>query len=243
MIELDSTTDRIIRHVLVHLVKKVPWGPSRDTLEKESARFRSEAGKATMEINDIVLNELFTHNARGGVVNDSIRDARKHEEVLRRTGAELRWKSELYALAAAGRFPRPEDQTVENFVETIIDDIRDFQRNGYSSESIALKDISEAVAAYLETESINLADVALPPTIEELIDSGADRPDYIDQERWDREVDAYYRRMTLDNTPDEFINGGYDWDEYDRDSDFVWAEDITDGEESKDEASPEIAMR
>jgi hypothetical protein len=34
--------------------------------------------------------------------------------------------------------------------------------------------------------------------------------------------------MTLDNTPDEFINGGYDQDEYERDEDFDWGENIID---------------
>lgn len=220
MIKLDSVTDRIVRHTLVHLMRKVPWGPSRDALEKESARFRSEAGEATREINSIVLNDIFTHNARGGVEDDGIRNARKREEVLRRTSEELHWKSELYALAAGGRFPRADDQIVDNFAESIIDDIRDFQSNGYSGRTIALRDISEAVSSRLQDEGIDLAEVVLPPTIWELIDSGADRPDHIDQDRWDKAVASYYHRMTLDNTPSEYVNGGYDADEYYTDDDF-----------------------
>jgi hypothetical protein len=194
-------------------------------------------------VNDIVLKEIFTHNARGGADDDALRDARKREEVLRRISDELHWKSELYALAAAGRFPRAEDRIVENFAENIVEDIREFQRSGYPGNSIALKDISEAVAAHLQAEGIELPNLVLPPSIEELIDSGAERPDHIGQERWDKAVDNYYHRMTLENTPDEFINGGGDYDDeyyppYAPDE--GWG---ADDEDSGEETSLEIEMR
>lgn len=226
--ELQKPTDRIVKATLVSLVRKVAWGPSRDMLVKESARFRAAAGEATKQVNGIVLNELFTHNARGGGEDDALRDARKREGILRTQADELHWKSELYALAASARFPRDDDQTLRNFVVNIIEDIRQFQERGYHTAGCAMQDIAGAVASALEAEGLELKELPLPPSLDEMIDRGMPRPDYISEEHWKAAEDAYFRRMTLDNTPDEFINGGYDRDEYDRDEDFDWAENIID---------------
>jgi hypothetical protein len=226
--ELQKPTDRIIKATLVSLVRKVAWGPSRDMLLKESARLRAAAGEATKQVNGIVLNELFTHNAREGVEDDAFRDARQREGILRTRADELHWKSQLYALAAAARFPRDEDQTLKNFVMNIVEDIRQFQETGHHNNGCAMRDIAAAVASALEAEGLELKDLPLPPSLDEMIDRGMPRPDYISEEHWKTAEDAYFRKMTLDNTPDEFINGGYDRDEYERDEDFDWGENIID---------------
>jgi hypothetical protein len=219
--ELQKPTDRIVKATLVSLVRKVAWGPSRDMLLKESARFRAAAGEATQQVNGIVLNELFTHNARGGVEDDALRDARKREGILRTQSDELRWKSELYALAAAARFPRDDDQTLKNFVVNIIKDIRQFQDRGYSTAGCAMQDIAGAVASALEAEDIELKDLPLPPSLEEMIDRGMPRPDYISEKHWKAAEEAYFHQMTLDNTPADFINGGDDYDDYSGDDGFA----------------------
>lgn len=210
MIELEAATDRLVRHTLVSLVRKVPWGPSRDALIKESERFLAESKAATLKVNDIVLKELFTHNARGDEDDAVLEEKRERERRFLSISAESGWKHELYALAASARFPRLDDFTVERFADSVVEDIRNFQQNGFTSKSPAMRDVSEAVSSYLESEGLDLSDIVLPPTIYDLIDSGAERPAHVDQDLWDREVEAYYRQMTLDNTPTEFINGGYD---------------------------------
>ena len=214
MIELHETTDRIVRHTLVTLMRQVPWGPSRDALLEDAERFRTEAAAATLRVNDIVLNEIFTFNVRSTADEAVLLETRERERRFRAMSDQLGWKRELYALAAAGRYPRPGDLTVENFAESIVEDIRLFQANGYSTATSAMRDVSAAVSSYLQAEGIALEAVILPPTIDELIDAGAERPGHVDQERWDRAVRDYNHRMTLDNTPSDFINGGSDYDDH-----------------------------
>lgn len=210
MFELHDTTDRIVRHTLVTLMRRVPWGPSREALLEDSERFGTEAAAAALKVNDIVLNEIFTFTVRSMADEATLLEIRERERKLRALSDQLGWKGELYALAAAGRYPRPGDLTVENFAESIIEDIRMFQTNGYSTATSAMRDVSAAVSEYLQAEGIALEDVMLPPTIDQLIDAGAERPDHVDQVRWDRAVRDYNHRMTLDNTPSDFISGGSD---------------------------------
>jgi len=212
MIELHDTTDRIVRHTLVTLMRQVPQGPSRDALLEDAERFRAEAAAAALEVNDIVLNEIFTFNVRSPADEGVLIEIRERERRFRAVADRLGWKGELYALAAAGRYPRPGDLTVEKFAESIVEDIRMFQKTGYSTATSAMRDVSAAVSKYLLTEGIALEDVTLPPTIDELIDAGAERPVHVDQERWDSAVRDYNHRMTLDNTPADFIGGGSDYD-------------------------------
>ncbi|NTF23515.1 hypothetical protein G6L37_34660 [Agrobacterium rubi] len=237
MIDLDSTTYKLVRHTLVALVRKVPYGPSRDALLKDAGEFRREAAQANWKVNDIVLNELYTHNVQSAADDAALLEIRERERELRDQADQLGWRYELYALAAAGRYPQPGDMTVDNFAESIIEDIRTFQTSGCSTATCALKDVSEAVSSYLEAEGIALNDIILPPTLDELIDAGAEKPEHVDQDRWDRAVKAYYHQMTLDNTPDDFINGGSDYDEHFGDHDF------DDEDEYAEEDAPAVAVR
>jgi hypothetical protein len=205
--ELDNNTDKLVRHTLVQLLRKVPWGPKRETLVSEAARFHNEKLATKAKLDDLRQKNFYSLTSGDDAVDP------EQIKKLRVAFDEFGWRSELYSLAAAARYPSDEDKTVERFAQAIIEDIREFKRDGFNERTVALRDISRIVSDYLEAEGLELSDVVLPPTIHELIDAGAERPTHIDEERWDRALEAYYHQMTLDNTPADFINGGYDYDE------------------------------
>lgn len=182
--DLQHPTDKIVFDTLVSLVRKVPWGPSREMLEREAGRMRAQADG---------------HSSR-------------------ETADELRWQAELFLLASQTRFPREGDAVLSSFTEALVEDVRTFQEHGLTWDPPSMRDVSEAVSGSVAAHGVALADLSLPPTVYELIDQGRDRPHYVDEDRWDRAVQSYYHRMTLDNTPDEFIYGDRD-DFYDHDYD------------------------
>lgn len=184
--DLHHPTNRVVFDALVHLVRKVPWGASRERLEQEAARLAAEAA---------ALSES-TGRVRDPALRDMI--------------GRLRWSSELFLLASRTRFPREGDTVVGRFTEVVVEDLRNFQAWPDGQRGTGAGDVFEAVSAALETHGASLDDLPLPPTLNDLIDSGAERPDYVDEERWNNAVKAYYHRMTLDNTPHEFIYGEAD---------------------------------
>lgn len=108
----NPSINATIRDILVHLVRQVPWGPSRAELESEASSLRQ---KAMWE--------------RGMCDNLSTADW-------------LHWEADLYQLAAEGRFPRDSDQQVTMMAaqvayalevefrqETDMDDACDVTRN------------------------------------------------------------------------------------------------------------------
>lgn len=197
---LQNPTDKIVFAALVQLVRKVPWGPSRDRLQMEASNLHNQSKAEEDRANEISLVGLSGQE-------DAYNAARAEKEACKKRADELIWKSELFALAAEARFPRDGDQLVSNFTMNIAEDIRSFKEGGYTARNAAMRDVSEAVSLSLAAEGLELSDLPLPPTIYELIDMGADRPEYVSEKVWDREVAAYYRQMTLDNTPSEFIYG------------------------------------
>jgi hypothetical protein len=223
--ELQKPTDRIIKATLVSLVRKVAWGPSRDKLTAKSKSLHEES--------------LAEHNRSRSNLSSSLLsgDSEAYEAAQaalatsREKAFELSWQAELHALAAAARFPRDDDATLKNFVVNIIEDIRQFQERGYRAAGPAMRDVSAAVASALKSEGLELKDLPLPPTLDEMIDRGLPRPDYISEEQWKAAERAYYRQMTLDNTPAEFIygEGGDDYADYNDDDHSEFNEEL-DGE-------------
>lgn len=202
---LQHPTDKIVFDTLVRLVRKVPWGPTRDQLEWQVGDMRARC-QATHD-------EWLEAFRRGVALSPEEQEQRDQNKT---TTSELAWSSELYLIAAEARFPRDGDDVVANFADYLVEDIRLFQARGYQSHSPSLRDISEAVSGVVEEMGVTLADLPLPPTIEELIDQGADRPEHVGEGRWENAIQAYYHRMTLENTPAEFIYGdGYDDDDFD----------------------------
>lgn len=175
--DLQHPTDRVVFETLVKLVRKVPWGPSRDALERHA--------------DEIEKSMEFVAVGNGGPRAD---DA-------------MAWQMELYRLASEARFPREGDTVVARFVEDLVDDIRLLQEIGYATSPRSIRDVSVALESSLDALGFSLADLPLPPTLHELLDRGADRPDYVTEERWKAAEKSYYRQMTLDNTPYEFIYG------------------------------------
>lgn len=208
--ELQKPTDRIVKATLVSLVRKVAWGPSRDKLTAKSQSLQEEATSEHKRNSDNLSSALLSGDG------DAYEAAQAARADSREKAFELSWQSELHALAAAARFPRDDDPTLKNFVVNIVEDIRQFQERGYRTAGPALRDISAAVASALASEGLELKDLPMPPTIDEMLDRGLPRPDYISEEHWKEAERAYYHQMTLDNTPVEFIygEGGDDYDYY-----------------------------
>jgi hypothetical protein len=203
---LQHPTDKVVFETLVQLVRKVTWGPTRDQLERQAHDMREQAAALKAK-----WHESF---ALGGYAAGE----REMQAGLERQMSELDWKSDLFILAAQARFPREGDRVVGNFTENLVEDLREFQAKGYRMHSAAMRDVSEVVERVLDDAGLSLSDLPLPPTIDELIDRGAERPAHVSEERWEKEVRAFYRRMTLDNTPDDFIYG--DADEFDTGCEF-----------------------
>lgn len=175
--DLQHPTDRVVFETIVKLVRQVPWGQSRDALENKADQIES-----SMQITP-------TGNGRA------------------RADDAIGWQADLYRLAAHTRFPREEDTAVGRFVEGIVEGIRVLQEIGYATSPRSIRDVSVALESSLDALGFSLADLPLPPTLHELLDRGDDRPDYVTEERWKAAEKSYYRQMTLDNTPYEFIYG------------------------------------
>lgn len=211
---LQHPTDRVVFETLVQLVRKVTWGPTRDQLERQAHDMREQSAA--------LKNRWHESFDRGGYAA-----GREILVGLERQMSELDWKSDLFILAAQARFPREDDRVVGNFTENLVEDLREFQAKGYTMHSAAMRDVSEVVERVLDGAGLSLSDLRLPLTIDELIDRGAERPAHVSEERWEKEVKAFYRRMTLDNTPDDFIYGdadecdtGYEFDDLDTSLDY-----------------------
>jgi hypothetical protein len=199
---LNTPTDRIVFGTLVNLLRQVPWGASRDQLEQQASSLLRDGeaqGNKSYAIELPGLGQLEAFNA-----------AWEEKRACLGRAAELFWRSELFSLAAQARFPREGDRIVANFTERLVEDIREFKNTGFTKKSAAMRGVSEAVFLCLRENGLELSDLPLPPTLQELIDTGAARPEHVSEERWNSEVEAYNHRMTLDNTPDEFIYGDRD---------------------------------
>lgn len=173
---MKTHTDLAIMDTLVHLVRQVPWGPTRDQLEKIATDRRLEA-------------ETPAWAGAWDYYN------------------KLAWEADLYTLAAEGRFPRAHDKAILLMTDEVVDQIRDMQegRDLYYPfpGHIAIR---EGVQISLKRNGFDLRTLTLPPSLEERIDRGEERPDHVSQERWDKALAAYNRAMLLENTPDEFIH-------------------------------------
>jgi hypothetical protein len=172
---MKAHTDLVILDTLVHLVRQVPWGPTRDQLEKVASERRLEA-------------ETPAWAGAWDYYN------------------KLAWEADLYTLAAEGRFPRSHDKAIPMMTDEIVDQIRDMQDGrGVIYPYPAHLAIREGVQFSLKRNGFDLQTLSLPPTLEERIDRGDERPAHVSQDRWDKAVAAYNRAMLLENTPAEFI--------------------------------------
>ena len=174
---MKTHTDLVVLDTLVHLVRQVPWGPTRDQLEKIAADRGMEAE------NPAWAGAWDYHN-------------------------KLAWEADLYTLAAEGRFPRANDKAVLLMTDEIVDQIKDMQEGRGSDYPFpGTTSIREGVQISLKRNGFDLQSLTLPPSLEERIDCGEERPEHISQERWDKAVAAYNHAMLIENTPDEFIYG------------------------------------
>ena len=209
--------DTTIRNTLVNIVREAPWGPSRQALEAKADALRAEA--------DAELGRGY---------NFARSDA-------------FRWQADIHQFAAAVRFPREGDDQVEKMAGHVKEEIRAIvagktgRMNAARSESIKTalqKALAEMSAEEVRTLQIVIAseivdERAEAARVHDMIDSGADRPSDITEERWNAALQSYSHQMTLENTPDEFL-----YPDRDDGADFDWSAYVEEEEEPEPEQAP-----
>lgn len=212
MINLEKPTDLVVRNVLAQLIRQVPWYPARQSLLDDARKLEESAASMAVSLNELFMDKIFCSAAPDASNDTLIAEVRQKERELREEIEDTTWRYELMRLSAAAWFTNEDEYVVDHFAASIVEDIRHFQAEGYSEATSAMRAVSRAVKDALAETGFDLGDLMLPPTVDELVEAGADRPAHIDEDLWAEAVEAFNHRMTIENTPPDFIGGGSDHD-------------------------------
>lgn len=189
----------IVVDTVVHLIRKVRWGATRDQLEAKAAEFTERCRLAEMASKDFL-----SYSRKSGVSASAWREhSEKHTASVRNTNG-LRWSAYLHRLAAECRFERDGDKLLSSLREEILDHLR-WVKAGKpnTSRTPSHPDIQFGASESLKTRGLRLNDISLPPTLMEMVERGMERPQEVSQERWDDAVSLFYRRMDSENSWDD----------------------------------------
>lgn len=168
---IKSHTDLVVLDTLVHLVRQVPWGPTRDQLERIATARKAEAKTPAWAGAWDHFNKL------------------AWEAELHTLAAEARFPREGDKAVL-----RMTDDIIDQ-----IRDMQAEKQVGYRFPGHVA--IREGVELSLKRNDFALETLPLPPTLYELIDRGDERPDHVSQERWDQAIASYSHSMTIENSP------------------------------------------
>lgn len=198
---IPRPTDKVVLDTLVFLVRHVPWGPGRDALDQEASSRRAACEEASAEDRKAWKTLQF------GAIDDTQRkDLVNYRGEIKDYLEPSLWYADLLALAAQSRFPREGDTAAHEFVTEILYELGDIAR-GVRPWGFREKQFRIALDGAIAAAGVLPGDLPLPPEPIELMDIGGDRPEYVTEEHWKEVEKNYYRKMTIDNTPSEFIYG------------------------------------